>query len=218
MATNKSNWAQKAKVKLKILVPMGVTLTPSETIVLSDMYKEDVKVLEKNSAEIRKAISATENKLNLSETIATARAVRNQATGIFKITKDPIKRREWARRIVIADQTIQSMRDVKTRLATTKDRLVMIKGDMELQLMEAEAKSGEMDAYASAGNSLRLAGEKLIQARTRANKLNLEYSNLEVTMEGAEKMMSSLYPESLLAKAKEIIGRGNNEGVENERS
>lgn len=210
MATKKKSagWIQKAKVKLKVLVPVGVTLSPSETIVLSQMYDEDVKVLEKNSAEIKKAITATESNLSLGNTLATARAARSQAAGTFKITKDPIKKREWARRIVVADQTIQSIRDVKVRLNATKDRLVMIKGDMELQLMEAEAKAGEMQAYASAGNSLRLAGEKLMQARSRANKLNLQYNNLEVTMEGAEKMINHLSPKELLAKAKEIIERG----------
>lgn len=204
----KSNWAQKAKVKLKILVPMGVTLSPSETATLSEMYQDDARVLEKNDAELKKAIKATESSLNLTNTLSTARTARSQAAGYYKVTKDPVKKREWARRIVVADQTIQTIRDVKVRLSATKDRLTMIKGDMELQLMEAEAKAAEMQAYAAAGNSLRLAGEKLMQARSRANQLNLEYNNLEVTMEGAESMMSKLSPKELLAKAEEIIKRG----------
>jgi len=203
-----STWAQKAKVKLKILVPMGITLSPSETLVLSDMYEDDVKVLEKNETEVKKALTATEKSLAASNTLETAHTARSQAVGTYKITQDPVKKREWARRIVVADQTIQSVRDVKTRLGATKDRLLMIKGDIELQLMEAEAQAAEMQAYAAAGNSLRLAGEKLMQARSRANKLSLEYSNLEVTMEGAEKMASKLDGKQLLDKAEEIIGRG----------
>lgn len=201
-------WAQKAKVKLKMLMPMGMTLSPGETIALSEIYEDDVKVLEKNSAEVSKAIRATESSIPATKIITTARGARSQAVATYKITKDPIKKREWARRIVVADNTIQVVRDVKVRLSATKDRLMMIKGDMELQLMETEAKAAEMSAYAAAGNSLRLAGEKLMQARTRANKLSLEYDNLEVTMEGAEKMMSNLTPEQLLAKADEVIGRG----------
>lgn len=208
MAKNKANWMQKAKVRLKILAPVGITLSPSETLVLSSMYDEDVEVLEKNNSEVRKAITATEKSLKITNTLTAARAARSQAAGFLKITKDPIKSREWARRIVIADQTISSVMQVKTRLSATKDRLTMIKGDMELQLMEAEAKAQEMQAYATAGNSLRLAGEKLMQARSRANKLSLEYNNLEVTMEGAEKMMSHLTPAEILAKAKEIMSRG----------
>jgi hypothetical protein len=216
MATKKkgASFLQKAKVKLKVALPVGVTLTPGETIVLSEMYQDDVKVLEKNSVELRKAISATESSLSVQNSVKTARAARSQAVGTYKITKDPIKKREWARRIVVADQTIQSIRDVKMRLAATKDRLTMIKGDMELQLMEAEAKAAEMQAYAAAGQSLRLAGEKLMQARTRANKLSLEYGNLEVTMEGAEGMISKLTAKEIEAKAEEVLVRGQDEDDE----
>lgn len=210
MATNKTSagWTQKAKVKLKMLIPVGVVLSPGETATLAEIYTDDAKLLEKNSSEVSKAIRATEQGLNISNTLSTARAARNQAVGTFKITKDPIKKREWARRIVVADQTIKSVRDAKMRLNATKDRLTMIKGDMELQLIEANTKASEMQAYASAGNSLRLAGEKLMHARSRANKLSLEYDNLEVTMEGAESMMSEIKPTELVAKAQAIIDRG----------
>lgn len=204
----KSSWVQKSKVKLKMLLPMGIVLSPGETITLAEVYKDDAKVLSDNTTEVAKAIRATESSLKITNTLTTARAARSQAVATYKITKDPIKKREWARRIVVADQTIQSVRDVKMRLNATKDRLTMIKGDMELQLIEAETKAAEMQAYASAGNSLRLAGEKLMQARTRANKLSLEYDNLEVTMEGAESLMSKLNPKQLLEKAEEIISRG----------
>ncbi len=203
-----STWGQKAKVKLKMLIPMGLVLSPGETSTLAEMYNDDANILEKNSQEISKAIKATEAGLNVSNTLSVARAARSQAVGTYKITKDPIKKREWARRIVVADSTIQAVRDTKMRLNATKDRLTMIKGDMELQLIEANTKAAEMQAYASAGNSLRLAGEKLMHARSRANKLSLEYDNLEVTMEGAESFMSKLSPVQLIAKADEIINRG----------
>lgn len=208
MAKAKSSWIQRSAVKLKVLMPMGVRLSPGETIVLSEMYEGDVKVLKENKLEVSKAIRATESSIISSDSLKLARGAKSQAVGTYKITKDPIKKREWARRVVVADQTIQSMRGVKNRLSATKDRLTMIMGDMELQLMESEAKAAEMAAYASAGNSLRLAGEKLMHARTRANKLSLEYNNLEVTMEGAEKMASGLTDAELLAQAEGIVSRG----------
>lgn len=216
MATKKtgSGWTQKAKVKLKMLIPVGVVLSPGETATLAEIYQDDAKLLEKNSTEVSKAIKATEASLNISNTLSTARAARSQAVGTFKITKDPIKKREWARRIVVADQTIQSVRAAKMRLNATKDRLTMIKGDMELQLIEANTKAAEMNAYAQAGNSLRLAGEKLMHARTRANKLSFEYDNLEVTMEGAEGLVSDVKPTELVAKAQEIIDRGMDDDTE----
>ncbi len=208
MAKSKANWAQKASVRLKVLMPMGVRLSPGETIVLSEMYEGDAKVLKDNKTEVAKAIRATESTMISSNSLKLARGAKSSAIGTYKITKDPIKKREWARRIVVADQTIQTMHGVKVRLGATKDRLTMIMGDLELQLMEAEAKAAEMSAYAQAGNSLRLAGEKLMHARSRANKLKLEYDNLEVTMEGAEKMASGLTDQELLKLAEGIVIRG----------
>ena len=203
-----STWAQKAKVQFKMLIPTGVMLSPGETATLADIYKNDAQLLEKNQNEVEEAIRATDISLRVSNTLSTARAARSQAVGTFKITKDPIKKREWARRIVVADNTIQAVRGAKTRLTATKDRLTMIKGDLELQLIEANTKAAEMQAYASAGNSLRLAGEKLMHARSRASKLSLEYDNLEITMEGAESLMSDVKPEQLVAKAQAVIDRG----------
>lgn len=208
MAKSKAKWAQKAAVKLKVLMPMGVRLTPGETIVLSEMYEGDAKVIKDNKAEVAEAIKTTEQKIISSNALKLARGAKSQAVGTYKITKDPVKKREWARRIIVADQTIQTMRGVKVRLTATKDRLTMIMGDLELQLMEAEARAAEMAAYAEAGNSLRLAGEKLIHARSRANKLKLEYDNLEVTMEGAERMASGLSDAELLSAADNIVVRG----------
>lgn len=208
MATKKtgSNWMQKTKVKLKILAPIGLHLSPSETIVLAEMYDNDVKVIDKNNDELQKALVATRDSTTIAEGLAEASAARNKAAGTYKMTKDPIKKREWARRVVVADQTVQTMRDVKMRMDNTRDRLTMIKGDLELQLMEAEAKAQEMHAYAQAGKGLRLVGERLIQARNRASNLKLEYDNLEVTMEGAEKLINGLAPDELLNKADEIVG------------
>lgn len=208
MGKSKSSWAQKASVKLKVLMPMGVRLSPGETIALSEMYEGDAKVLKDNKAEVAKAIRATESSIIDSNAIKLARGAKSQAIATYKITKDPIKKREWARRVVVADSTIQTMRGVKNRLTATKDRLTMIMGDMELQLIEAEAKAAEMSAYAQAGNSLRLAGEKLMHARTRANKLKLEYDNLEVAMEGAEKLATGMSDQELLNAAEAVVIRG----------
>lgn len=206
-SSRQSNWVQRTKVKMKMLAPVGIKLSPSETVALADIYKEDVRIIENNDKELSKAIKATSNSLSIGRSIDEAKSARSKAAGVYKITKDPIKKREWARRIVVADQALKSMRDVKTRMDVTKDRLMMIKGDLELQLMEAESKAQEMEAYAQAGKGLRLVGETLINARSRASNLSLEYSNLEVTMEGAEGLISSLSPEEIVAQADKIVGK-----------
>ena len=200
------NWGQRLKVKAKLLAPVGIKLSESETMVLAAIYEDDASKIKQNEIEINKAIRATET-MNVRDSINDAVKARSFAVGTFKQTKDPIKKREWARRVVVADHALKSMRDMKNRMEATRDRLTMIKGDVELQLMEAEARAAEAQAYAKAGKQLRLVGQKLVDARTRAKTLDIEYANLEVSMEGAEMFIDSRDANDLIAEANRVISR-----------
>lgn len=200
-----SSWLQRYRVKLKLKAPHGIQLSQGETEALVDIQQEDVRILKDNQQEVLAAIGVTKS-VEVGNQIKKAQGARSVAAATYKNTKDPIKKREWARRLVIADTTRKGLVDMKNRMTATADRLQMIKGDMELQIVEAEAKVAETMAYAKAGKQLRLAGETLVSARTRAKSNAIEYTNLEITMEGAEKMLSGADPEELLAQADAIIG------------
>lgn len=200
----KTTWLRRMSVKVKLRAPVGIKLTTGETMALAEIYNEDAKKIRENESEVTKALSSTKT-LDVSDSIEESQMAKSVAVATFKRTKDPIKRREWARRVVVADQAIKSMRGMKKRMSATHDRLTMIKGDLELQLMEAEARAQEAKAYAMAGKQLRLVGEKLINARTRAKTMKVEYDNLEITMEGAEQAISGkLDPEELLEEAERL--------------
>lgn len=199
-----SNFMQRFAVKAKILAPVGITLTQGETIALADIYDEDVKKIKKNQQEVITAVGATTYK-DSEKAIDRSLTARNTASAIYRRTQDPIKKREWARRVVVSDHTLKAMRDMKKRMTTAHDRLEMIKGDLELQLIEAEGRAAEARAYAQAGNQLRLAGEKLVNARARAKSVKLEYTNLEISMEGTEKLIDKRTPEELIREAESIV-------------
>lgn len=201
----KSSWLAKFKVGIKLKAPHGIRLTQSETEALVELQQNDVQVLKDNQQEVLSAIGVTRS-INTKNQIDKAKSVRNVAARTYKVTKDPIKKREWARRLVVANNTHKSLVDMKNRMEVTRDRLEMIKGDLEMQIIEAEARVAETQAYAKAGNQLRLAGETLINARTRAKSGAVEYTNLEITMEGAEQMINDAKPEALLAEADAIVG------------
>lgn len=193
------------RVKLKLKAPHGVQLSQGETEALIEIQQEDVQVLKDNQQEVLSAIGVTRS-IEVGNQIKKAQAARSVAATTYRNTKDPIKKREWARRLVVADTTRKGLVDMKNRMTVTRERLEMIKGDLELQIVEAEAKVAETTAYAKAGKQLRLAGETLVSARTRAKSNAIEYTNLEISMEGAEKLINSESPEDLLAQADAIIG------------
>lgn len=201
----KASFLDRYKVKLKLRAPHGIRLTQGETEALVELQQEDVKVLKDNQQEVLAAIGVTRS-VEVGSQIKKAQSARSVAATTYRNCKDPIKKREWARRLVVADTTRKGLVDMKNRMSVTADRLQMIKGDMELQIIEAEAKVAETMAYAKAGKQLRLAGETLVSARTRAKSNAIEYTNLEVSMEGAEKMIDNTDPSALLAQADAIIG------------
>lgn len=201
----KSNFFTRYRLGIKLRSPNGIRLSQTETEALVQMQQEDVNILKENQQEVLSAIGVTHT-VEVGNQIKKAQSARAAAATYYRNTKDPIKKREWARRLVVADTTRKSMVDLKNRMSVTRDRLEMIKGDMELQIIEAEGKVAETMAYAKAGKQLRLAGETLVSARTRAKNNAIEYTNLEITMEGAEKMINNTDPEALLAQADAILG------------
>lgn len=201
----KSTWLNRYRVKLKLKSPKGVRLSQGETEALIELQQNDVQVLKDNQQEVLSAIGVTHS-VEVGNQIKKAQAARSVAATTYRNTKDPIKKREWARRLVVADNTRKGLVDLKDRMKVTRERLEMIKGDIELQIIDAEARVAETTAYAKAGKQLLLAGETLVSARTRAESGAIEYTNLEVTMEGAEKMIANVKPEELLAQADKIVG------------
>ena len=193
------------KVGIKLKAPHGVRLSQGETEALVDIQQEDVKILKDNQQEVLSAIGVTRT-IEVGNQIRKASSARSVAAATYRNCKDPIKKREWARRLVVADSTRKSLVDMNNRMTSTRERLEMIKGDLELQIIDAQARVAETAAYAKAGKQLQLAGESLVSARTRAKGGAIEYTNLEVTMEGAEKMINDTDPEQLLAQADAILG------------
>jgi hypothetical protein len=201
----KVSFMDRYRVKLKLKAPHGVRLSPGETEALVEIQEKDVQVLKDNQQEVLSAIGVTRS-IEVGAQIKKAQSARSVAATTYRNTKDPIKKREWARRLVVADTTRKGLLDMKNRMTVTRERLEMIKGDIELQIVEAEAKVAETKAYAKAGNQLRLAGETLVSARTRAKNNAIEYTNLEISMEGAEKLINDADPQDLLAQADKILG------------
>lgn len=198
-----SSWAKKAKLKLKLASPVGVTLTNSEAKVLLEEQVKAVELLEKDETRIEKIQRGIN--VAIDDSISEASEALNQARGTFKRTKNPVLKREWARRMVIADRTTQTLVQTKKRTKLVNSRLKMIAGDIRLELLAAEARAAETKMYVEAGDTLRLVGDKLIQARAKSKPMKIEYKNLEITMEGAEKLVSDISDDEILKQAERLL-------------
>lgn len=184
-----SSWAAKQKLRIKMLKPSGVNLTPKESEQLAEDKREDLRLIDSNMSELREArnkISVQEIKGNIEQVEESLR----RAKGVYKQCKNPIKKREWARRVVVANNTRETLKESLNRLENAKQRFEMLGQDMEMEKMQAKVRIQEAEVYAKAGKYLTLKGEELVNARSNAKKMQIEYDNLEVSMEGAEKLLS----------------------------
>ena len=106
-------------------VPSGITLTSEETKEVIELWKEDVEVIKTNTEKLSSADTAIERNLTrLPESLSQVSNARNDAIRYFKITKDPIKRREWARRLIVADNAHKSIKASQDRMNVKPAELV----------------------------------------------------------------------------------------------
>lgn len=111
----KASFFERYKLGLKLKSPTGVQLSQGETQALVEIQEKDVEVLKQNEKDVIAAIGVTKN-IAVGNQISKAQAARSQAAATYKICKDPIKKREWARRLIIADSTRKSLVDLKNRM------------------------------------------------------------------------------------------------------
>ena len=116
-------------------------------------------------------------------------------------TKNPIKKREWARRLIVTNNMIKQLRETQKNIKVTGERLGMLKQDLEWELITARIKVIEAKTYAETEKQLRLAGQELINARSEAEEVKVNYSNLEITMENVKEQINS---KNLLEEAEKL--------------
>lgn len=208
MATKQLGVIRMGILKMKLRAPAGVKLDSGETAAIIDIWKKDQRTLTQNNNQLEEADASIKRTLDhkLPDVLAEVTQARTEAARFFKITKDPIKKREWARRLVIADHALHSVRDSKKRMTGMSDRIKTLVADASLEKQALDIRIAEAEAYLKMGKGLHLVGESLINARLRASSTSIEFTNLEFGIEAAEKLVRQTSDSNIIAQAKAIAG------------
>ena len=205
--TKKLGIIRTAILKSKLKAPKGVRLSTAETGAIIDLWKEDHKVLEKNSTtlvgaedEIRRVIE-----YKLPDILTEVTAARTEAARFFKITKDPLKKREWARRLVVAERARLSVTESKKRMEGMTARIKSVVADAALEKKALEIRIAEAEAYQKMGKGLHLVGETLIDARIRASTTSVEFGSLELGLESIESTVRQTSDEKIMKEAAALL-------------
>lgn len=210
MSKKKLGVIRKGILKLKLNLPVGLTLSTGETIELIDVMKKDSKTLDDNHKDLVQAeLRIKRNMLSIPDTLTEVMTTRSEATRYFKVTKDPIKRREWARRLVVADKATKQIQASRKRMEVMQDRVKTLVQDAYIEKQALEIRINEAEAYREMGQGIQLVGEKLVHARSRAKSQKIHFSNLEVLVEGLEKSVSADSP-NIIEQAEKILSTPTN--------
>jgi hypothetical protein len=201
---------RRSVLNMKLRSPKGVKLSNNETSAVINIWKEDAKKLEKNNSTLESAAKQiSSNLILLPDALEETTKARSDAARFFKITKDPLKKREWARRLVVAERARTSIKGAQKRMEGMSERIKTLVADATLEKRALDIRVGEAEAYQKMGDGLHLVGESLINARSRAKTMEIEFSNLELGIETLEKSVKGSSDEELLLEAERIAG-GNN--------
>lgn len=193
-------------LKMKLRLPQGITLNEGETAAIIDVWKDDQRTLEKNYDQLETASDGIERtlKYKLPDAIQATSQAKSESLRFYKITKDPIKKREWARRLVIADRAITSIKGSEKRMRGMTERIKTLVEDASLEKHALDIRIAEAEAYQKMGSGLHLVGESLIDARTRAKSSKVEFRNLELGIEAIERTVKKKKDADIIAEAEAI--------------
>ena len=188
-------------------IPSGITLTSDETKEVIELWKKDAETIEENTVTLKDADFALGRNLEkLPNMLKEVNTQRTDAIRYFKITKDPIKKREWARRVIVADNAFKSINQSKNRMEVTRERIKSVVQDAAIEKIALDVRIAEAEAYTKMGEGLQLVGEMLVAARTRAKRADIEFTTLEFNTEQIETHVIDLKDSKLIEKAQKIVG------------
>lgn len=193
-------------LNMKLKSPTGVRLSNNETAALIDVMVEDKKTAEENHKSLEQAdLRIKRNLRTIPEVMEEVTQARTDAARYFKTTKDPLKKREWARRLIIADRARTQIKASEKRMNAMSERIKTLVSDAALEKQALDIRINEAQAYKEMGDGIQLVGDSLIQARTRAKTQKVEFANLEIMTEGLEKTVSAKSGSGLIDEAQKIL-------------
>lgn len=196
----------KGLLGLKLKMPTGVKLNDAEAKYVIDGWESQKSVVRTKQSDLQSVSMKIERHLaKTSQEIEESMKVLKQARAQFKKTKEPLARRKWARKVVVRTAYYEQVRNSHHALTATVDRVSDAVDDAQYVYKTLESRIAEARIYRELNGGLQLVGKSLLEARTKHILPEVEFNNLEVTMEAIEQGVSQKDDDTLLLEAETIV-------------
>lgn len=191
-------------VKLKI--PHGVNLNENEAKYIIDGWESQKSVVKTKQNELVTVSAKIERHLAKTNTeIPEAMKELRKAKKSFQEVKSPLAKRKWARKVVVRTAYYEQVRNSAQSLNATIARVTDAIDDAQYVYKTLESRIAEARIYRELNGGLKLVGKSLVEARQKHIMPEVEYQNLEVTMEDLEQMNGEMDDDQILVAAESIV-------------
>lgn len=192
--------------RFMVRLPMGLTLKGSEAEKVITIWKDERKDVERKQWDFEKLATKVQKRLKeLEPSILDSAKEVKVARSNYKKSVNPIARRRWARRLVLAGELHKYNRNSKVQLEAMCERVKDAIEDSKLVTNLITSRIADAEIYYQLNGRLKLVGKDLAAATRQYAMPEIEYKNAEFTMEQIEKNLSNKDDDTLLIEAEAIM-------------
>lgn len=191
---------------VKLKMPHGVNLNEGEANYIIDGWESQKTLVKTKQADLKSISEKIDRHISKTgQEIPTAIKELKAARKSFKEVKSPLAKRKWARKVIVRDAYYQQVRSSHQSLNATVARVKDAVDDAQYVYKTLESRIAEARIYRELNGGLKLVGKSLIEAKQKHIMPEIEYNNLEVTMESLEQLAGDMPDEQALLAADNIV-------------
>lgn len=207
-STAKMGTLKRAVLKRRAAKPSGVKLSDADARLVIREWKDEVEATTKSIAKLKSVDYRSASHLaKVGEAKDNVASQLVEAKRCFKISKNPLKKEEWARKVLIANKTLKTLVESEKRVQGSIDRAKSFIAEASLVKTMLDTRISEAELYREMNGGLKLVGEALIDAKSRYKEVDFEFENLELGFEHLEQGVISSPADAVIKEAQELVGK-----------
>lgn len=187
--------------------PQGMVLAGEEAEQTIEKWQKEVRSIERDQDRIEDVVPEMKDRLvEIDEHIKGCSVELKEAKARFAEVKTPVAKRRWARRVVYNHRTLAYLRDSKQLMALNIERAQSSLEDATVIARLLAEKIRDAELYYKLNGQIRLIGNALASAEYIHDRSKSIEKDVELSVEGLEKLVESMDDTKMLQEAERIVG------------
>jgi len=197
----------------QVATPEGEIFSGEAAKDIIDEWKEEQQVILKRQGDFITAAKKTETRLRtlVGEVEDTSKDIKKAKDSYLSVTT-PVTKARWGRRLILATELHTYVRESHQLLNSSVERIkeAVEDGRLVIRLVENQIKDAQL--YYEINGQIQLVGKSLAAARQTHAMPELQYQNLEISIEEVEKSLNDKSDEEIILEASKLLATPTSRG------